>query len=44
MQHYAVYLGNDTALQGNMSGGLAKIGSIYLTYGSEPIFKRLNGR
>lgn len=43
MQHYAVYLGNDIALQGNMSGGISKIGSIYLNYGSEPQFRRING-
>lgn len=44
MQHYAVYLGNDIALQGNMSGGISKIGSIYLNYGTEPQFRRINGR
>lgn len=44
MQHYAVYLGGELALQGNMDGGIAKIGSIYLTHGSEPQFRRLSGR
>lgn len=44
MQHYAVYLGNDIALQGNMSGGISKIGSVYLNYGTEPQFRRINGR
>ena len=42
MQHYAVYLGNDLALQGNMDGGISRLGSIYLNKGSEPQFKRLN--
>lgn len=44
MQHYAVYLGNDLALQGNMDGGISRLGSIYLNKGSEPQFKRLTSR
>lgn len=42
-QHYAVYLGGESALHGNFNG-LAKVRSIYLRGGSNPIFYRLSGR
>ena len=35
--HWAIYLGGTTALQGNTNGRTV-IGSVYLPYGSEPIF------
>lgn len=38
--HWAVYLGEDTALQGNW-GGVAVIRSVYIKGGSSPIFYRL---
>lgn len=41
--HYAVYLGGASALQGNIYGTTV-LGSVYMTYGSEPLFYRLNGR
>ena len=42
LQHYAVYLGGASALQGNINGTTV-IGSVYMTNGSLPQFKRLNG-
>lgn len=41
--HYAVYLGGASALQGNIYGTTV-LGSVYMTYGSEPLFYRLNGK
>lgn len=41
-QHFAVYLGGASALQGNIYGTTV-IGSVYMTYGSEPQFYRING-
>lgn len=41
--HYAVYLGGASALQGNIYGTTV-LGSVYMTYGTEPQFKRLNGK
>lgn len=38
--HWAVYLGEDTALQGNW-GGVAVIRSVYIKGGTSPIFYRL---
>lgn len=40
--HFAVYLGGASALQGNIYGTTV-LGSVYMTYGSEPQFYRLNG-
>lgn len=40
--HWAVYLGGASALQGNIYGTTV-LGSVYMTYGSEPQFYRLNG-
>ena len=37
--HWAIYLGGTTALQGNFNGRTI-IGSVYLPYGSAPIFYR----
>ena len=42
-QHWAVYLGGESALHGNFNGTTV-IRSIYLKGGSEPTFLRLNGR
>lgn len=42
-QHYAVYLGGSSALQGNINGTTV-IGNVYMSHGSTPQFKRLNGR
>ena len=42
-QHWAVYLGGESALHGNFNGTTV-IRSIYLNGGSEPTFLRLNGR
>lgn len=42
LQHYAVYLGGSSALQGNINGTTV-IGSVYMMYGSTPYFYRLNG-
>lgn len=42
-QHYAVYLGGSSALQGNIYGTTV-LGSVYMTYGSEPQFQRLTGK
>ena len=42
VQHYAVYLGGSSALQGNINGTTV-IGSVYMTHGSTPIFRRLVG-
>ena len=42
-QHYAVYLGGSSALQGNING-TTKLGYVYMNYGSTPQFKRLTGR
>ena len=42
-QHWAVYLGGASALQGNIYGTTV-LGSVYMTYGSEPQFQRLNGK
>ncbi len=42
-QHYAVYLGGESALHGNFNGTTV-IRSVYLKNGSEPQFLRLNGR
>lgn len=39
LQHWAVYLGGNSALQGNINGTTA-IGSVYMNYGSEPQFLR----
>ena len=41
--HYAVYLGGSSALQGNIYGTTV-LGSVYMTYGTEPQFQRLNGK
>ena len=41
--HYAVYLGGASALQGNIYGTTV-LGSVYMTYGTEPQFQRLNGK
>lgn len=38
--HWAVYLGDDTALQGNW-GGVAVIRSVFIKGGTSPIFYRL---
>ena len=42
-QHYAVYLGGSSALQGNINGTTI-IGYVYMNYGTTPQFRRLNGR
>lgn len=42
LQHYAVYLGGASALQGNINGTTV-IGSVYMTHGSVPQFRRLVG-
>lgn len=42
-QHWAVYLGGETALHGNFNGTTV-IRSIYLNGGSDPQFLRLSGR
>lgn len=42
LQHYAVYLGGTSALQGNINGTTV-IGSVYMNNGSAPQFRRLNG-
>lgn len=42
MQHYAIYLGGDTALQGNFLG-TTQIRGVYLNNASEPQFYRPNG-
>ena len=42
-QHYAVYLGGASALQGNIYGTTV-LGSVYMNYGSEPQFQRLTGK
>lgn len=39
LQHWAVYLGGNSALQGNINGTTV-IGSVYMNYGSEPQFLR----
>lgn len=41
-QHYATYLGGSSALQGNINGTTV-IGSVYMSHGSTPQFKRLVG-
>lgn len=40
VEHWAIYLGNDTALQGNYLGTTI-IGSVYLKNASSPIFYRV---
>lgn len=40
-QHWAIYLGDDKALQGNFNGK-AKITSVYLKNASSPIYYRVN--
>ena len=40
LQHYAVYLGGDSALHGNIYG-TTLIKKVYMNYGSEPQFKRI---
>lgn len=41
VQHWAVYLGGDTALQGNYNGTTI-IGSVYIKSGSSPVFYSMN--
>lgn len=40
LQHWAVYLGGNSALQGNINGTTV-IGSVYMNYGSTPNFRRI---
>lgn len=42
LQHYAVYLGGASALQGNINGTTV-IGNVYMSHGSTPQFKRIIG-
>lgn len=40
LQHWAVYLGGNSALQGNINGTTV-IGNVYMNYGSEPNLRRI---
>lgn len=42
LQHWAVYLGGDSALHGNIHNTTV-IGSVYMNYGSTPSFYRIRG-
>lgn len=42
LQHWAVYLGGDSALHGNIHNTTV-IGSVYMNYGTTPTFYRING-
>ena len=42
MQHWAVYLGGDSALHGNINNTTV-IGSVYMNYGTTPTFYRIYG-
>ncbi len=42
MQHWAVYLGGDSALHGNINNTTV-IGSVYMNYGTMPTFYRIYG-